>query len=122
MGILVDLVPLVAPELLVLKVFKENRAPLDTPAVLAPLDLLDQSALLDLKENRVPLDTPVVLVLLAPSDQSALLATQAKLVKLDPLDQLAQLDRSVLRDESPTLLLRAIIKPSLSDALAAKME
>jgi hypothetical protein len=28
----------------------------------------------------------------------------------------------VLRDESPTLLLRAIIKPSLSDALAAKME
>jgi hypothetical protein len=95
MVILGDLVPLVAPELPAPKVFKENRAPLDTPAVLVPS---------------------------APSVRSALLATKAKLGKLDPLDQLDQLDQSVLQDMSPTPLLGAIIKSSLYDALAAKME
>jgi hypothetical protein len=122
MVILGDLVPLVAPELPAPKVFKENRAPLDTPAVLAPLDQLDRSDRSDLKVNLVPQDTPAVLVPLAPSVRSALLATKAKLGKLDPLDQLDQLDQSVLQDMSPTPLLGAIIKSSLYDALAAKME
>jgi hypothetical protein len=125
MVILGYLVPLVAPELPAPKVFKENRAPLDTPAALAPLDLLDQldrSDRSDLKVNLVLLDTPAVLAQLAPSVRSAILATKAKLGKLDALDQLDRLDRSVLLDMSPTPLLGAIIKSSLYDALAANME